>query len=325
MRAEIVRGSEALSALARDWWRLFGAASSPTPFQSPAWLLSWCRHLGRGQALALQVREGSELVGLLPFSLTEEDGERVLRPLGSGITDICDGLVAAGQEREIAAVAMAALLEDAAWDRCEWDGLPPHSPFLRWEDEVQAGRSEEVAPVLSIRPGARELGDAVPGGMVENLHACRKRAENMGGLSIQVPSAAEGAFFLECLFALHAARWRSGGESGVLGHPAVQAFHREALPGLIEAGLARVHLVRIGGRVAAAHYGLAAAGAHFYYIGGFDPELRAAGPGHLAVAHAIERAVSEGAAAFHFLRGDEPYKRRWGAEPERLITLSFRH
>jgi CelD/BcsL family acetyltransferase involved in cellulose biosynthesis len=324
MRAEIVRGSEALGALAPDWWRLFHAASSPTPFQSPAWLLPWCRHLGRGQALALQVREGSELVGLLPFSLAEEDGERVLRPLGSGITDICGGLVRAGQDREIAAVAVAALLEDAAWDRCEWDGLPPHSPFLQWEHGVQAARSEEVAPVLSIPRGARELGDAVPCGMVENLGACRKRAENMGGLSIHVPSAAECASFLECLFALHAARWRSGGQSGVLGHLAVQAFHRDALPCLIEAGLARVHLVSVGGLVAAAHYGVAAGGVHFYYIGGFDPKLRAAGPGHLAVAHAIERAISEGAAAFHFLRGDEPYKRRWGAEPERLTTLSFR-
>ena len=326
MRTEILRGGDALSALAPDWWRLFRAASAPTPFQSPAWLLPWCRHLGRGEVIAVLARDGAELVGLAPFSLAEENGERVLRPLGSGVTDICDALLAAGREREIAAALLDALLEERGWDRCAWDGLPPHAPVLEVaEDRGAADLTQEIAPVLTIRPGARELGDCVPSGMAENLDASRKRAERIGALCVHVPfSAAESDSFLDALFALHAARWRSGGKPGVLGQAAVKAFHREALPALIEAGLARAHIVKIGDRVAAAHYGLGAGRTHFYYIGGFDPELRAAGPGNLAVAHAIERAIGDGAAAFHFLRGDEAYKRRWGAEPQTLTTLSFR-
>jgi CelD/BcsL family acetyltransferase involved in cellulose biosynthesis len=325
MRCETVRGVAALSALAREWWCLFRAAPSSAPFQSPAWLLPWSRHLGPGDILAVQVRKQSELVGLAPFSIARESDERVLRPLGSGVTDICDGLAAAGCEREVAASVLTALMNEPGWDRCDWDGLPPASPFAQaLEERLHASRSEEIAPVLAIAPGADALAEAIPRGMAVNLQACRKRAERMGGLRVRVPAPGEADRFLDCLFALHAARWRSGGEQGVLGHASVQAFHRETLPALIEEDLARVHLVEVGGRVAAAHYGFAAGRTHYYYIGGFDPELRAAGPGHLAIAHAIERAIAERAERFHFLRGDEPYKRRWGAEPTPLATLSFR-
>ena len=75
MRSEIVRGAAALSALAPDWWRLFRAARSPTPFQSPAWLLPWCRHLGRGAPLGVLVRDGAKLVGLACFSMADGGGD----------------------------------------------------------------------------------------------------------------------------------------------------------------------------------------------------------------------------------------------------------
>jgi CelD/BcsL family acetyltransferase involved in cellulose biosynthesis len=323
MRAEIVHGLEAVDGLQPDWWRLFRSASAPTPFQSPAWLLPWCRHLGRGEPIAILIRDGAELVGLASFSIAEEEGARVLRPLGAGVTDICDALLAGGRERAGAEALVRALGELPAWDRCDWAGLPQDSPLIAAATALRPSRTEEVAPVLRFPPEARDLGQAVPRGMADNIQACRKRAERLGALTYEVPYRFDCEFFLDVLLALHSARWASSGETGVLAHPSVQAFHREALPALMEAGLARAHLVRIGGRVAAAHYGLAAGGAHFYYIGGYDPDLRAAGPGNLAVAHAICRALSEEARAFHFLRGDEAYKRRWGAQPAPLVTLSF--
>jgi CelD/BcsL family acetyltransferase involved in cellulose biosynthesis len=325
MRAELERGLERLEELASEWWPLFRASAGATPFQSPAWLLPWSRHLGGGEIRTVLVRDAGELIGLAPFSFNLEGGAGVLRPLGSGVTDICDALLwADGREHATAAAIVSALRQEAAVHRCVWDGLPAGSPVLRAAADITGiALSDEIAPVLRLTAEPGEPLEAVPRGMRDNMRACRRRAEAMGDLAFEPTGPEDCGPFLDTLFALHAARWRTGGEPGVLGHPAVQAFHREALPALLEAGLARSHLVRIGGRVAAAHYGLAAGRTHFYYIGGFDPELRAAAPGHLAVAHAIERAVDEGATAFHFLRGDEPYKRRWGAAPERLVTLSL--
>jgi CelD/BcsL family acetyltransferase involved in cellulose biosynthesis len=63
----------------------------------------------------------------------------------------------------------------------------------------------------------------------------------------------------------------------------------------------------------------------YYYIGGFDPRFAALGPGTLLIAHAIEQARLEGAAAFDFLRGAEPYKYRWGAASRPTFQLLLRH
>ena len=308
--------------MVEDWWALFAAARSPTPFQSPAWLLAWYRNLGGGELHVLSVRDGTTLAALAPFTMSTEQGQRVLRPLGAGVTDLCDLLIARYGEAEIANAILRELLHGRDFDRCNWAGLPARSALL--ETARLLGHSpaeEEVAPVLPLHRGAMQLADVVPAGMAANICAAKRRAEKLGGLSIEIPEQGRCDAFLDTLFALHRARWERSGQKGVLVHPAVQSFHRQALPSLMAHGLARIHLVRIGHRVAAAHYGLATGPRHYYYLGGYDPELRGAGPGNLAVAYAITRALEEHATEFHFLRGDEPYKRRWGALPEKLYRL----
>ena len=49
----------------------------------------------------------------------------------------------------------------------------------------------------------------------------------------------------------------------------------------------------------------------YYYQAGFDPEMNAFSPGNLLVAETIREAIEEGRLHFDFMRGDEPYKRRW--------------
>jgi CelD/BcsL family acetyltransferase involved in cellulose biosynthesis len=67
------------------------------------------------------------------------------------------------------------------------------------------------------------------------------------------------------------------------------------------------------GRILAVDYGFLHARRAYYYLGGFDPEAAKVSPGTLVVAHAIEEAIREGACEFDFLRGQEPYKYKWGA------------
>ena len=71
--------------------------------------------------------------------------------------------------------------------------------------------------------------------------------------------------------------------------------------------------MRIGGRDAAVLYAFKAKDSTYYYIGGFDPDCAAVSPGSLIIAHAVEQAVAEGCRTFDFLKGQEPYKYRWGA------------
>ena len=104
---------------------------------------------------------------------------------------------------------------------------------------------------------------------------------NHVGFAIRRIDDATGAdAFFDALSLLHGRRWsEAAGEDGVLAPDAVQHFHRAALPGLIEAGLARLFELRIGGRMAGCYYGFFDRGRAYAYIGGFDSEFAAASPG----------------------------------------------
>jgi CelD/BcsL family acetyltransferase involved in cellulose biosynthesis len=110
----------------------------------------------------------------------------------------------------------------------------------------------------------------------------------------------------------------------VLAHPAVERFHRAAARGLLRLGALRLYVLRVAGRAIAAHYGFSHRRRAYYYLGGFDPEFKAASPGTLLIGHAVERALLDGAQEFDFLRGRESYKYLWGAAERATYNRTFR-
>jgi CelD/BcsL family acetyltransferase involved in cellulose biosynthesis len=64
-------------------------------------------------------------------------------------------------------------------------------------------------------------------------------------------------------------------------------------------------------------------GVIYYYLGGFEPSLARFGPGAALIDHAIGAAIDEGARAFDFMRGAEPYKARWGAATQANARMIF--
>ncbi len=285
MKARLVRDAEALQALVPAWEALWRRLPDATPFQHPAWALAWWMELPKGELAAVAVEDGDGLLALLPGCLVE--GE--LKPLGFDVSDYAEPLVARG--------ALPALVE----------ALPaPAVLTVRGDGGWPAGEALEAAPFVAD-PAA-----PLPAGIAKSLKEARRRLGKMAAAEIvaAVPSTAEA--FVDALVDLHAARWSEKGEEGVLSHPAVAAFHRRAARGLAEAGLLRASLLRIGGAPAALFYGFCGRAALHYYLGGFDPAFRAASPGSLLIAGAMEAAARE-SLAFDFLMGREAYKYRWGA------------
>lgn len=327
MWVEEVDGTEALERLRPDWGRLWASIPSATPFQSPAWLIPWWRHVGEGELLTLAVRDADELVGLLPFYVypTPGGGGRRLFPLGIGTTDYLDALAAPGREGEVMGLGFRHLAGGPRprFDLAEWPQLRPGSPLLAapapagWLDRTEPA---EPCPVLRLPAAVDGLGAVVPRKSLRDLRTVRRRAGGGAGGAPRWESAAAetlGPLF-DALLRLHAARWESRGEAGVLASPAVRAAHRAALPALLEAGLLRLHALRLGDEIVAALYALADPPGRserrlYFYLSGFDPALERLSPGMLLVGHAIEAAIGEGLAVADFLRGQERYKYLWGA------------
>jgi CelD/BcsL family acetyltransferase involved in cellulose biosynthesis len=313
----------ALEALQGEWWALWRRAHA-TPFQSPAWLLPWWNHIGRGELAGLAVRDGSGLIGLAPMYIwRDEEGTRHLFPLGIATTDHLDALSLPGRE-EVVALAITEHLERVAdrWDVFEAPQLPMDALLLRcrWPTNwIRELRECEPHPVVALP--AR-----VPRSLARAIAYSARRAAVDGGFEFEMADENSLQARLDALASLHARRWAPRGMPGVLGEHGVLDWHREAAPQLLAEGLLRLIGVRFRGRIVAVALGLADAPTVLYrrwyfYIGGFDPACAFLSPGTLLIGHGIELATSEGARWFDLLRGTEEYKYRWGATDEPMFSV----
>lgn len=330
-RVEVATSEAAVFALEGDWTDLWARAPDASPFAHPAWLLPWWRAFGTGQrprVAALRSPSGA-LAGLLPMYLLDEVGRGAgpkLLPVGVGVTDHLDALLAPDAPPDAAGRLLAAVLDaspEAA--ACDLTDLPPGATLRDapappgWRD--LGCRDTDPCPVLDLPPGAAGLRDALSPRRWAALRNARNRAARAGGAAVEAATEATWPALLDTLVALHGARWAARGEpGGVLADPAVRAFHADAAPRLLAAGLLRLEVLRLGGVPAAAHHALRSREGRrvFLYLSGFDPARFAReSPGALLLAHLVEAALAGGAREVHLLRGGEEYKYLWGARDRR--------
>jgi CelD/BcsL family acetyltransferase involved in cellulose biosynthesis len=91
---------------------------------------------------------------------------------------------------------------------------------------------------------------------------------------------------------------------------------------LLKRGELRMSWLELDGSPAAAEYHFADRGATYAYQGGVDPTRLEEEPGRLSTILCLRRAIDEGHGRLDFLRGDEPYKAHWRAEPR--ATYDYR-
>lgn len=325
---EIIGSAEALAALEPEWWELWERCPAALPFNSPAWLGPWWRHFSPGALFTFAARKAGRLVGLAPFYLEDGPLGRRLLPVGISLSDHLDVLADPEfTDEAMRALALAAVACGEAWDIWELEELLPGALALRLL--VPAGYAEIIqqqspCPVLVITDGAASGAAILPPKKRRNINLARNRCARRGEVSITRAGGDSAREGLEHLFRLHSARWELRGETGVLASDQVRSFQREAVPGLEQAGMLRIHVLAIGGRVVAAYYVLSHRGKAFLYLTGFDPDFDFESPGVILSAHVIDEAVAEGCTEVDFLRGQEPYKYGWGAVDRWNLKRSIR-
>lgn len=310
---------ESLAALEPEWRLLWERCSEATPFQHPAWLLPWCRRFAPHRIAVVTLRRGGRLVGLFPGFVRRASpvAPAALALLGEGISDYLDALLEPAHLEEAIATLGAHLAERG--EACDFEGLREGSPMLRVPAPrgcADAIKASDACPVLTLPDRGIGLDAVVPRATLRHVRRARARASALGRLSHRLADRESRAELVEALFALHGARWRALGESGVLGGGAVRAFHDEASAALLDAGMLRLFGVFLDEAPIASLVALFARERAYLYLQGFDPAFERLSPGLLATACAVEQAAVEGARVVDFLRGRERYKYLWGAREE---------
>ena len=326
--AEVIEDFDALESLEPEWWDLWRRCPGALPFQAPAWLIPWWRHFSPGSLFVLAVRESGNLVGLAPGYIEDGALGRRILPLGISLSDHLDILVdPVCADPAMAGLVSAALSRSADWDSWELEELPPGAAALRLpvpEGCIDQVVAQTACPMLVLLDDEERRPLPLPKTKRRHLNLARNRAARRGAVGIKRAEPGSVIEALEHLFRLHRKRWETRGGVGVLAPEPVQAFQREAVPKLQEAGLLRLYLLRIADEVVAAHYELLHGSRVYVYLTGFDPDYEYESPSAILLAHAIEQAASEGCCEVDFLRGQEPYKYEWGAVDRWNMKRSIR-
>ncbi|HEX9889642.1 MAG TPA: GNAT family N-acetyltransferase [Nitriliruptorales bacterium] len=329
--------SEGLPAgeLRDAWEELVEADPDATVFHTPDYLQIWVAQLG-GRVLprVRAVREGGQLIGVVPEELarvpTPTGPTRVLRFLGG--TEVTDyqGPVARPEHRgAVVGAWMDALVEERDWDQIEAAGAAADAgwPALISEAAAERGltavdRVEDVCPRVSLAGGYEAYLDRLPGKQRHELgRKARKLARDAGEVRLVAVDPDRLQDGLDSFFAL--ARDAEEDKARFFLDDRMRAYFGALADAFGGDGTFRLHELEVGGQVAAATVSLVHGREWGVYNSAFDQVLRALAPGMVLIGELLRVAADEGCEVLDLLRGDEPYKYRFGAEDRTLRRVTI--
>ncbi len=325
-----------------SWWRHYGPAIR--------------RRGGNLLVLAVESQEG-QLVGLAPWYIAAGLRGRVIRFLGDGevCTDYLTLLAAEGWGAQVveclaawlaaaggsahrlgqagvqsngAVLRLEGLDRRHSWDLIEFEGVD--AADVRVQRLMQAlGRHgvhvESQADVGCWRVVFPPSWDAFLARLSKShrkqVGRCQRRYLDTGRAVLRtVETAADLARGLQILQDLHGRRRQALGDAGCFTDARFAGFLAQACSLLLETGQLRLCWLEIDGQPAAAEMHVAGPRTVYAYQSGVEPQLLEHEPGRIITLATLQRALGEGYCDFDFMRGDEPYKAHWRAEPRPQVV-----
>lgn len=315
---------EELAQLQPEWVQLLERQPDPVPFQHPTWQRVWLEEFQDGRDLVLlAVRDGESLVGVAPLL---RDGESLTLVGHYSICDYMDFVIAPDACRDVFA-ALLDHLQDEAWSRLELRGIRDGSTTLSEltslleSKGMNVERTEEaVAPRVEL-PGDWE--EYVSSLKKKHRHELRRKIRNLqaeGDLQLRPYTTSEEVdTHLPVLlrFMVDSREDKARFMSEQMG-----LFFHKATKALADEGLIRLYELELDGRVVASVLCFDQGGQLYMYNSGYDPEYAPLSVGVVSKALCLQEAIESGKHCVDFLRGDEEYKYRLGAQDQQIYRLA---
>lgn len=331
-----------------DWRSIQGpwqALSCGQAMQSFEWLSTWWTYYGPGHQLQIvAVFENDALVGAVPWYRHSTPLGEQLRYLGSGhvCSDYLTVLARVDRKTEvedkIAEYLQCMLNTNGSFLSSGKQPRKLHSIWLdgglndSWQQRcLEVGRQSRFKGQIKLDTRSWRL--AIPRTVAEmqrNLKGssagrkfkkCLQRLESGEVVVHRWKSPEEINLGLDHLLRLHAARRASLGDQGCLADARFEPFLRSTIPQLCKQDLSSILAAEFEGQIVGAQLFLNAETTWQMYQSGMDPTALSCEPGHSMITAAICQAIENDVGVIDFLRGDEPYKSYWGAEPTPLIEM----
>ncbi len=330
LRVKLITKTEEFEALKPVWNATLQGCGIDSVFLTHEWLSTYWEHFGHRRKLRIFAAEqAGQPIAFAPLMLSHSRATRLRRMelLGAGIHDYADFVVPQGSPSSALNALWQAIGEHADhWDVMRLAQVAADSPVTERvtadEDFRIIATDGETCPTLTLPPTWRDYLSLVGKNMRSNLSRYPKRLASSFDVEYHLVTSPDTLDrTLTALFDLHTRRWRKRRLPGVLFSPRRQAFHRDLCRRLLEADRLRLFALRLDGREVAVLLNYFYGGKYFFFIGGFDPDYSRWSVGTVLFGHAIQHAIEERAREFDFLRGEEEYKYRLGAQNRHYRTL----
>ena len=332
MRIEAHFESGGFWALRPEWNDLVHRGCCDTVFLTWEWQSTWWKHLGEGELLLLGFRaeDDGRLIGIAPLFYTQtDDGTSILNLIGCrDVSDYLDLIIEVGQEDAVYRALLDYLEQEAAaWDLVDLCNIPQNSlTFVQLRELAEARgyktlvEIEDVCPIIELPPSWDDYLMMLDKKQRHEVRRKLRKADREAETRFLIVGQehdlqAEMEDFVE----LHQ---KSAPEKDEFMDPQMQRFFFEVAEVLQAEGWLQLAFVIMDGQKAASLLNFDYGGKILVYNSGYDPiEFHRLSPGIIVTARCIERAISLGRDKFDFLRGDEVYKYRFGAQDTTVRRL----
>jgi CelD/BcsL family acetyltransferase involved in cellulose biosynthesis len=332
VKTEVYTDAAGFAALREEWNPLLRNSASDTIFLTWEWQSTWWEHLGEGELylLAMRTDEG-RLVGIAPLRLTMlDDGPNDLSIVGCrDVSDYLDFIAASGEEESVYR-ALLDWLESAeapAWDLADLCNIPAASPTHSLLAEMAAARGyqvqtevEDICPVIPLPSAWDDYLSSLDKKQRHEVRRKIRRAERSGQANWYIVNQGHDlAAEMEAFIELHE---KSSAEKDEFMDAQMKGFFHAAAQSLEKAGWLQLAFIEVNGEKAATMMNFDYRDSIMVYNSGFDPQQYAwLSPGIVLLAYCIHHAIELGRTKFDFMRGDEEYKYRFGAQPTEVYRL----
>ena len=325
---EVIRSVGEWEPLRGEWNLLAGT----NLFCRWEWMRQWWRFYGedRGELGILCLRDAAgRLRGAVPWwqQRTLKQG-RVLRFLGSG--NVCsDYLTLLGpvdDAARIGAVTADWLARTAGWDVLELDGAAHDDPAVNSLIDSCRESAMGVGEKPAMHCWRLELPSSWDGYLARLSKSHRKQLRRIdtrqlksGRLRLRVAETEpeRDRAFGE-LVRLHQLRWQSRNEPGAFACNRFHDFLWQMTIEWFDSGRVVLYELLDGDQTIAAEIHFVHQEISHAYQSGVDPNTLDREPGRAMNIAVIQHLISAGYRAIDYLRGDEPYKAHFRAEPRRM-------
>lgn len=321
-----VTDTQGFAAL-KDTWNSLAVEAGLSIFQSWQWAWHWWGANSRGKKLwLLVVKEGAKTVAVAPLFISSSYlglPIRVVAFLGTGGTDYLNFIISP-QRPEALGVLLKHLLLARSWDAIDLHQVPRGGAgSLEMLNDLAYSSDgglccDRLAQDPAFAVALPENWDAYLGSLSKkfrwNIQYYSRRLEREHKLRFRLSTPESAPADTDIFFKLHQKRFVDKKKPGAYMSPKFRKFHAALAKDLAEAGWLRLYIMEIDSRPVASLYGFSFGKGFYYFLGGFEPEWGAMSVSTVLIARAVQDAISNGLDTFDFLRGQEPYKRKWFAE-----------